>query len=149
MSGAPDPKPERREKRSRRARDPLAVKRATLADRECWVCGRDGANGHHLIPKDFTKPGPDQDWNIISLCGTGTSGCHGAFHGNPYTPARGERITPTLVRYRIAFRLTLERPRLREVWDYLGSNELRERFFRRVLDMSARDFEELQRRRLL
>lgn len=150
MSGQPDPKPERAEKRSRRSRDPLRVKNATLADRECWGCGREGANGHHLIPKDFTKPGPDADWNTVTLCGTGTAGCHGAYHGNPYTPillgGKGERITPSLVKARIVARLLHEPRRLRAIFDFLDTSMLREQFFRRQLGMSARDLDDLLRR---
>lgn len=48
---------------------------------------------HHLIPKgergDDVYPG-----NIVALCGSGSSGCHGAYHGNPYTIEHG----PTEVR---------------------------------------------------
>lgn len=149
MSGRPDPKPAPREKRSRRRRDGLTVKRATLSDRECWGCGRDGANGHHLIPRDFSLRGPDLPWNIIALCGSGTSECHGAFHGNPYTTAAGERITPTIVRARIAARLERDRQRLREVWDFLDSSELRYSFFVRLLGMPERDLDEMRRRHTL
>ena len=145
MAGRPDPKPERAEKRPRRSRDPLKVKNATLAARECWGCGREGANGHHLVPKDFTKPGPDAKWNTISLCGTGTSECHGAYHGNPYT-RNGERITPTLVKARIVARLIHDPRRLRAVFDFLDASMLREQFFRRQLGMSARDLDDLLRR---
>lgn len=148
MSGKPDWKPERQPKKSRRRKAPLVVKQATLADRECWVCGEDGANGHHLIPKDFTLPGPDEPWNIVSLCGSGTMGCHGAFHGNPYTTEHGQRITPTIARARILARLLKDRPRLREVWDYLGGSELRELFFVRLLGMHHRDLYEMERRNL-
>lgn len=149
MAGKPDPKPARREKAPRRRRNPHTVRQATLSNRECWGCGRDGANGHHLIPKDFELPGPDEAWNIIALCGSGTMGCHGAFHGNPYTTAAGERITPTLVRARIVGRLDRDRPRLRDVWDYLPASELRERFFVRVLGMRSRDVTEMRRRHFL
>jgi hypothetical protein len=79
-------------------------------------------------PPDPTRlhaPGPDLPWNIISLCGSGTSECHGAFHGNPYTTAAGERITPTIVK-RQDRRAPHPRPaRLHEVWDFLDGSELR------------------------
>ncbi len=145
MSGKPDWKPERQPKQSKRRKAPLAVKQATLNDRECWGCGRDGANGHHLIPKDFAKPGPDEEWNIISLCGSGTSECHGAFHGNPYTAGGGERVTPTIVRLRIAERLQHDRPRLRAVADYLDDEGLLHRFFVNLLGMSWNSYSALLR----
>lgn len=152
MSGQPDPKPEPRVKRSRRGRDGgnrTMVKQTMLGDRECWGCGREGANGHHLIPRDFALRGPNLPWNIVPLCGSGTSECHGAFHGNPYTTASGERITPTLVRARIVARLIRDRARLREVWDFLDSSELRYRYFVRLLGMPHRDLDEMQRRYFL
>lgn len=77
MSGAPDPKLGRR-----RIVDPAAVKVAALRDRECAACGDPAANAHHILPKD--RGGDDVPENIVGLCGSGTSGCHGAFHGSPY-----------------------------------------------------------------
>lgn len=151
MSGQPDPKPEKAEKPARRLRDRLTVKRATLADRECWVCGKEGANGHHLIPRDFQPPGPDEQWNIISLCGSGTSGCHGAFHGNPYEAGEGLtrfRITPAYARLKIAHRLLepSERERLIEVMRYLGSSTTQERFLVRVLSLDEVTADDVRRR---
>jgi hypothetical protein len=66
----------------RRIVDPAAVRRATLRRRECAACGEPGANGHHVVEKD--DGGDDVDENIVTLCGSGTMGCHGALHGNPY-----------------------------------------------------------------
>jgi hypothetical protein len=157
MSGDPDPKPVKAEKSARRSRDRIAVKQAALSDRECWGCGKDGANGHHLIPRDFEKPGPDEPWNIINLCGSGTSGCHGAFHGNPYTvedahmafQTRGPlRITPLYVRLRIVHRLLepSEIERLVEVMRFLGSSTLQERFFGRVLSLDDEQIDQVRRR---
>lgn len=58
------------------------MKLAGLADRECAACGGQAANSHHVLPKD--RGGDDVRENIIGLCGSGTSGCHGAHHGSPY-----------------------------------------------------------------
>lgn len=97
----PDPKPTRRKgNRPRRIIDHEATRAATLADPECAACYGPGANGHHVVPKGAPHFGDDVAENIINLCGTGTSGCHGAWHGNPYTgealadPMRpnGERV---------------------------------------------------------
>lgn len=73
----PDPKPEPR------VVDRRATLRKLLVDRECRACGEPAANGHHLIPKGAGR-GDDVDDNVIPLCGSGTTGCHGALHGNPY-----------------------------------------------------------------
>lgn len=80
LPSAPDPKPGKGEKRTV---DRAATKHATLQNRECVACGRPGANGHHVLPKD--KGGDDVPENLVTLCGSGTAGCHGAHHGNPYT----------------------------------------------------------------
>jgi hypothetical protein len=74
----PDPKPGRR----RAVADPAALRRAALRRRECAACGEPGANGHHVVERD--DGGDDVDENIVTLCGSGTYGCHGALHGNPY-----------------------------------------------------------------
>lgn len=45
----------------------------------CIVCGRFGANRHHEPPKGT---GTWRTWNgsLLSLCGSGTTGCHGLRH---------------------------------------------------------------------
>lgn len=79
----PHPKPDRRKgNRPRRIIDPAAVGRARRAHPECAACGVTGENGHHVLPKD--KGGDDVEANIVSLCGSGTSRCHGATHGSAY-----------------------------------------------------------------
>lgn len=79
----PDPKPERKKgNRPRRIIDHGAVKTATLRQPECAACGGRTANGHHVLPKD--RFGDDLHENIVGLCGSGTTGCHGAHHGSPY-----------------------------------------------------------------
>lgn len=77
-----DPKPERR------IRDPHAgISKATREGR-CRACGRrprghglDSLNRAHLVPKG--QRGDDVDENIVPLCGSGTSGCHGALTSHP------------------------------------------------------------------
>jgi hypothetical protein len=44
--------------------------------RACGVKGYDKLNRAHLVPKG--QRGDDLDCNIVPLCGSGTSGCHGA-----------------------------------------------------------------------
>jgi hypothetical protein len=74
----PDPKP------AARIVDRAALRRAKLANPTCAACGGGGANGHHVLPKGAgAGAGDDVVENIVGLCGSGTTGCHGAFHGNP------------------------------------------------------------------
>lgn len=130
MSGQPDPKPERRERPARRRRD--IARQGVLG--ECWGgCGKAGANRHHLIPKDFEIRGPDEDWNLIPLCGTGTSRCHGAFHGNPYVDESGTRHTTDSVGRAIATRLVNDQERATAVINHLALSPLVYRLFERVL----------------
>lgn len=54
----------------------------------CRLCGRPSASCHHLAPlgmgESFTLSAPAGEWALRSplaaLCGSGTCGCHGAFH---------------------------------------------------------------------
>lgn len=123
MTGAPDPKPAKRERRPRRIVDHGAVKRSGLVNRECAACGKPAANSHHVIPRGGPHFGDDVPGNLVGLCGSGTMGCHGAHHGNPYvvhiTPdARSmtkfapfdERRDATWVNRRIGLYLGSHRP---------------------------------------
>lgn len=60
----------------------------------CFVCGKQSANAHHVPPK-----GVSRTFNLItkrgvfvlkpalfSLCGSGTTGCHGKFHAKKLIP---------------------------------------------------------------
>jgi hypothetical protein len=56
----------------------LALYEAKLGP--CRVCGRGGPAGigcslHHLVPK--SQLGDDVAGNLVPLCGSGTTGCHG------------------------------------------------------------------------
>ena len=50
----------------------------------CAVCGRSATNAHHWPPKGrcstFTLNGMKMNPALIALCGSGTTGCHGAWH---------------------------------------------------------------------
>lgn len=78
-------------KPAKRLVDAQAIRRAQLRSCGCVACGwQVGGNVHHVLPKG--KGGDDVDGNLLVLCGTGTSGCHGAHHGNPYeTPVKWHR----------------------------------------------------------
>lgn len=103
MSGAPDFKPEPR------IVDRTATKRALLRYPTCLACGERATNGHHVLSIGRGQTGDDVIPNIVGLCGTGSSGCHGAFHGNAYT-VRRERRDREWVARRIGERLPTSRP---------------------------------------
>lgn len=58
---------------------------------ECVACRRPPANVHHIVEKGGPYFGDDVVENLLLLCGSGTMGCHGAFHGNPYVVEVGEK----------------------------------------------------------
>lgn len=55
----------------------------------CCVCGRRATNCHHVAHRgwglEFELAAPGGTWSLRSplfaLCGSGTTGCHGRFHG--------------------------------------------------------------------
>lgn len=73
----PDPKPVRQARKQTRQVDRSATARACLTWRECAACGKPSATGHHVIPKAPPLLGDDVIENIVPLCGSGTTGCHG------------------------------------------------------------------------
>lgn len=77
MAGRPDPKPQRSKREPIRVVDSLATRRIVLRFRECCVCGEPAATGHHVIAKGGPHYGDDLDGNIVPVCGSGTTGCHG------------------------------------------------------------------------
>lgn len=88
MSGNPDPRP------AARTVDPHALAVARLAEDECGACGRPPGSPHHVIPR--SEGGDDVAANLLMLCGSGTTGCHGAWHGNPYMASDGRWVALTL-----------------------------------------------------
>lgn len=56
---------------------------------ECVRCGQpldahwNGHSIHHRIPRSHPFPGLHQPSNLICLCGSGTTGCHGWVHAHP------------------------------------------------------------------
>jgi hypothetical protein len=68
-----DPRP------TRRVVDPHAGTGKVVAEGRCRACGRKGLsylNRAHLVSKG--QRGDDVEDNIVPLCGSGTSGCHGS-----------------------------------------------------------------------
>lgn len=47
----------------------------------CLRCGKPATNRHHRKRK--SQGGDDSPENVIDLCGSGTTGCHGWVHANP------------------------------------------------------------------
>lgn len=81
----------------RRVKDKTAFDEFHAAGHRCLVCKSPYPNAAHIIGRG--QGGDDMIENLMPLCGSGSSRCHGAFHGNPYWNERlGERITPERVR---------------------------------------------------
>lgn len=74
MTFRPDPKP------SARRRKPYAMKAQRLSDPWCLICGSLAQSTHHVIKRG--QGGDDTRANLVSLCGTGTTGCHGLIERN-------------------------------------------------------------------
>lgn len=68
-------------KAGKRIKDKGATRKATLAQRTCVICGDPAANAHHVIPKGSPNFGDDIPANLVGLCGSGTTGCHGDVEG--------------------------------------------------------------------
>ncbi len=73
MTGQPDPRPVGRRVASREEWEKLRIRK--LAG--CRICGAGASQCslHHLVPRSLG--GDDVDTNLVALCGTGTTGCHG------------------------------------------------------------------------
>lgn len=63
---------------------PVAPKDARLIDErdggKCVICGWQATNKHHRKPR---KHKDDSPANMLSLCGSGTTGCHGWVTSHP------------------------------------------------------------------
>lgn len=88
-----DPKPKPR------VEDRTASKRKLALDPICRACGARPINCHHLLGRG--QRGDDDLNNLIPLCGSGSHGCHGALHGNPYVDRKGRRWEARAVRLAI------------------------------------------------
>jgi hypothetical protein len=70
----PDAKTGPKERKPTRTLDRSLTAKSCLEWREC-PCGKPSATGHHVISRG--KGGDDVLPNIVPLCGSGTTGCHG------------------------------------------------------------------------
>jgi hypothetical protein len=74
----PDPK------QGKRIVDPDARRRVRARGDECAACGGPASNAHHVLQRGAPHFGDDVVENLLLVCGSGTMGCHGAWHGSPY-----------------------------------------------------------------
>lgn len=91
----PDPKvKERGPKKTARTVDKKATRRAVQRRRACAICGEPASDGHHVLGRGSPNFGDDFPENIVPLCGSGTTGCHGLITANDITARRqlGEHI---------------------------------------------------------
>ena len=68
------------------AKNPSARTVELVRDRDggCVRCGRWGGNTHHRkLRSQSSKQEVHLPQNLIVLCGSGTTGCHGWVHANP------------------------------------------------------------------
>lgn len=70
----PDAKAAPKQRKPTRTIDRSATAKACLEWREC-PCGKPSATGHHVLSRG--QGGDDVPANILPLCGSGTTGCHG------------------------------------------------------------------------
>ena len=83
--------------------DRAASLRKLLRDPLCRSCLERAVNCHHLLGRG--QGGDDDVDNLIPLCGSGSEGCHGALHGNPYVTPSGRRWDAFSVRQAIGLGL--------------------------------------------
>lgn len=71
----PDPRPAKRHKATTEEWAEITI---TAAERDgfgCLLCGQTPVTRHHVVSRSLG--GSDVPANIVMLCGTGTTGCHG------------------------------------------------------------------------
>lgn len=71
--------------------EPTQTTKRLVAARQryrCWICNKDLTGPtphsfHHRRMRSHPFPGLHEPANLILLCGTGTTGCHGQVHADP------------------------------------------------------------------
>lgn len=63
-------------KREKRIRDPELLRLVHYEFEECVICGSVHFSIHHVLKR--SQGGDDVRANLVALCGSGTTGCHGA-----------------------------------------------------------------------
>ena len=92
----PDLKPEPRVK------DPDVYKQFHRLYDSCLACGNRHITAAHLLGGNKRE---DVLAGLVPLCGGGTSGCHGAWHGNPYRGDFGHYFTTEFVKSQVAYQI--------------------------------------------
>lgn len=57
-------------------------KQAVLSQPSCAICGQEAATAHHILKR--SQGGDDSLSNLVALCGSGTTGCHGKIENNDH-----------------------------------------------------------------
>ncbi len=96
-----------------------------LASPGCASCGRRASNADHILQRGAPHFGDDDPRNGLAVCGTGTTGCHGARHGSPYVDATGRRWTPEEVKRRLGEAIVTDHDRLLYLYEKLGVDPAR------------------------
>lgn len=65
-------------------REVLLDKPSVLTANRCAICGKWATNAHHVIQKGMGGVSPETERRIpkVTLCGSGTTGCHGDVHAH-------------------------------------------------------------------
>lgn len=94
----PDPKPRPRIRATSTQWRALRVRK--LLGRPCRLCPAAATNLHHVVPR--SQGGDDVEANLVEVCGSGTTGCHGATEtGERCVDADGTAHDPDVVNARI------------------------------------------------
>lgn len=87
-------------KRGKRHVDPDLFKKVHLSARGCELAIYGGCakgqrlSAHHVLPKGSPYFGDDTKWNLVMVCGSGTTGHHGLIEAGdePTLAALGRRL---------------------------------------------------------
>lgn len=94
---APDPKPRPRIRAT--WSQWKAIRFGKLIGRPCRLCPEAATNLHHIVPR--SQGGDDVPENVVELCGSGTTGCHGRVESRDV--AARSRLRKSLTSEEIAY----------------------------------------------
>jgi len=95
-----DPRPPRRTKAT--LAEWKRLRQQKLAGKTCRVCDEPAETLHHLVPKSLG--GDDVANNLVGVCGSGTTGCHGLVEARNSVACRalGDALTSDELSYVLA-----------------------------------------------
>ena len=67
----------------------MSARALRLLGADCAVCGKPATNEHHILYGRQYGARLDVAANRMALCGSGTTGCHGAYHLGVYAARVG------------------------------------------------------------